>query len=309
MIDYIKIEITHVGEKSLQSQFTFKDVLKNRGRLLFHECYFQGLTIQINPITGKIFLFGSLHKFYRINQTGEDQNYDQFTFEQFTHCVDLLNHLFKLDPNTSKLIWLEIGVNVPISIKPSIIIESGLLTYKGKLYSRNGDGFRSAGSMKRYIYTDYEIKAYDKGLQYSLSDNILRWELKCLNSRFISRTLPCDNLSDLCTKSAWERMANELFKRWQKDVLLIDSDWDDVSLDAGIKSDLMKYTSQGYWTTGSNKTRAENRKRTKNLRYIDREVRHLFEWKNHVSAQMRKTLQKLYEDDSGLIQSQHEAAA
>lgn len=310
MIDYIKLDITHVGEAALQSKFPFKEVWKNKGRLLFHEAYFDGLTIQINPITGKIFLSGSLHKFYRKNQTGEDQNHDQFTFDQFINCVELLKHHFGLDPTSAKLIWLEVGVNVHIDVKPILLIERSLMTYKNRLYSQNADGLQGQGSMKRFIFRDYEVKAYDKGMQYHLSENVLRWELKCLNSRFIQRTLLCSKLWHLCNRVTWESIGKELIERWRMDVLAIDWEWDSAQIDPGIRSDLLAYTNPRYWTLPENQIRAETRSRRRNLAFINHNVVPLFRWKDHVLTQLQTTIARLYEEDSGSLEGdQHGEAA
>lgn len=310
MIDYIKLDITHVGEAALRRKFSFHDVLKNKGRLLFHEAYYEGLTIQINSVTGRIFLSGSLHKFYRQYQTGESQNYDQFTFEQFMHCVELLKEHMGIDPETAKLIWLEVGVNIPVDVEPNLLIERGLVSYKNRLYSQNADGFRTSGSMKRFIFRDYEIKAYDKGQQYGLEGNILRWELKSLNSRFIRRTLHCSVLWHLCNRTTWERLGQELIDRWQKNVLAIDWDWVNASIEPRIRSDLLRYSNPSYWTEPENQGRSETRKRSRNLAYIDANVVPLFRWKDHVLSQLKSTIPRLYEQDIGSSEAdQHGEAA
>lgn len=296
MIDYIKLDITHVGQEDLLKKFTFKENWKSRGRFLYLEAHFHGLTIQINPKTGRIFLSGSLHKFYRLYQTGEEQNHDQFTFEQFVDCVRILEEHFGIDRTNAKLISLEVGLNIHIDLSPALFIERGLITYKGRYYSENADNLKkTVGSLKRWTLNDYEIKAYDKGLQYNLGINIFRWELKCLNHRFIRRTLAITNLWNLCELSSWERISEELIKRWRMDVLAIDWEWVDASLDPEFREYLLRYTNPAYWNDHLNRIRPAKRERKKILGHINSHLFPLYSWKDHILSRMYSTSELLYD--------------
>lgn len=119
---------------------------------------------------GVISIDGSLHK----NYNGGEHNYDDFTFGMLLAEITKLKNKFGLDPSKVRLNGIEFGVNINPSFNPNDFIDS-LLCYKYKRFDRDRQKGKNVASIHSEQYTS---KIYNKGQQYGLSENILRFEIK-----------------------------------------------------------------------------------------------------------------------------------
>lgn len=121
--------------------------------------------------SGFVEIKGSLHKYWN----NGIHNFNDFGIEAITDTVNDLKRKFNLTPETARLRNLEIGVNIITPFKPSALLNA-LVTYQNEPFSKMkvigpGNG--------RYVdLQQYKIKIYDKGLQFSKPENILRFEKK-----------------------------------------------------------------------------------------------------------------------------------
>lgn len=148
---------------------------------------------------------GSLHKSWN-NGTNEND----FTYWGLFQSIKMLCEFLQVSPKDITIHNLEFGVNIRPGINASQILKE-VICYKNSLPIRPIDNER--GFFIEFRVGNYYLKMYDKGLQANANwkinaGNILRFEIKAMNSRFISdaniKTLEhllChNNLMLLCEK-------------------------------------------------------------------------------------------------------------
>jgi hypothetical protein len=119
---------------------------------------------------------GSLHKGYF-----GGPNYERFTHEMLCMEIERLSAELQLEAQFLLLKNLEVGVNIRTHFYPYKHLVENLLLYKTgvfKPYNKGKDG-KELG----YWYDGYPIvKLYDKGKQFDLPYNLMRFELRYLKS-------------------------------------------------------------------------------------------------------------------------------
>ena len=195
MVDYIKI--TNIG--------LTPDKLQNRELLSFTERY-DTTTGEIVPgsrigkykdiwfsisTTGFVGISGSLHKFYNEGL----HNYDDFSFEKLEHTIEELRNLFGFNPQKATLNNIEFGVNIELPYNPDLLLDS-IVSHRQNQFNIN---FEKKMSYAQVKYAQYYIKIYNKGLQYNLSKNILRFEIKVIRMAKIAK-YGIRTLADLACK-------------------------------------------------------------------------------------------------------------
>lgn len=143
----------------------------------------------------KAFMEGSLHKYYNIRHGLGDQNYTQFNYDQILWVINDLNERFEINPTMSKILNIEYGVNLLIEEHPSELLKSNVIFYKSKY--PNSTDFKGKGFLQEFEYDEYKIKMYDKGSQYNIGQNLLRFEIRTKKSRNIGEKFGIRYLSDL----------------------------------------------------------------------------------------------------------------
>ena len=123
----------------------------------------------------RIKMTGSLHKYYTGNFVGEGENYSDFGFTDICTAIHNLCDTLKIAPDKFIIHQIEFGLNVRTLIPPYLIINQ-ILSHKGIEYELRK--FNGVGYLIRFNREQYSIKIYDKGLQYGLIDNLLRFEVK-----------------------------------------------------------------------------------------------------------------------------------
>lgn len=123
-------------------------------------------------------LNGSFHKYHNIL----NQNHNDYNLRDYYDTLRDLNKKFKINPFNALLHNLEFGVNVALPFDTKVFLNA-ILSFKGKEYEL--DTFKGRGYLLRFVFDQYDLKIYDKGLQYHLNDNILRFEIKVRRMYFL----------------------------------------------------------------------------------------------------------------------------
>jgi len=139
---------------------------------------YKGLIITITP-ENVVKISGSLHKY----SNNGYHNHNDFTYSDLLNVIVDLWRLFSINPANVVLNNLEFGVNVEVPFNPNLFIDN-LIHFKRTCFNvvtRNKQKY--AESLKnRYI-----LKIYNKGLQYGLETNILRYEIKVIRSEHLKQ--------------------------------------------------------------------------------------------------------------------------
>lgn len=153
------------------------EVMEDTGEVLGRprKAKYKGLTFSVSPSKNggvRCWLDGSIHKY----KNDGAYNYDRFTFTDIRNVVAELQARFSIDPNTTYLHGLEIGVNLVFDSHSQVVraIKSAI-SHKGKEYVSLFPHSSLLG--KVCSRADFKIKIYDKGKQSSLEQHILRFEV------------------------------------------------------------------------------------------------------------------------------------
>ncbi len=160
-----------------------------------------GLKFQIKH--QKVRMQGSLHK-YRNNGK---HNYDDFTVVEVGKVVKELSERFGIDIQLTELNNVEFGVNVILNFPVRFVLDN-LIHYKGSPFTKVVEDGMSYYQCKK---AHFIIKIYDKGLQYGLPDNVLRFEIKVMRMQYLEKKgIALRYLSDLMNAGIYEPLGNIL---------------------------------------------------------------------------------------------------
>lgn len=161
----------------------------------------RGLTFKLIPSTTnsqatskgsryRVELVGSLHRYGR----GGLHNADDFTADNLFTAVEELISTYQIDPVLSVLNNIEFGVNLKLPYPVADLLRA-LICYHGMPFERhteNGFSYYQA-TLQRYA-----VKIYDKGEQYGLPDEVVRFEIKVLKMQHLhGRGILIKTLDDL----------------------------------------------------------------------------------------------------------------
>ncbi len=241
MIDFIKaissIELPDVDEYSRITGLNFKSTFDRTSGEINSKHIHHGREFEAYYLHSKRLLIkGSIHKSSR-----QGSNYDDFTANEVSESLTSLCNILGINPKQMKLQNLEVGVNIRTDFDPEKILMN-LICYKRKPFEIfSNDPFFG----KKAILNQYEIKIYDKGKQFNLENNTLRYELKVRKMRQISNT-GIVYLSDLQEKSKLKLLKSHLIK--SIDHLIFSCDNIDSSrISDKQKSLILKAQNYKYW--------------------------------------------------------------
>lgn len=142
-----------------------------------------GLTFRVynpdNPNTNYNELLGSLHKYHN----GGTENANDFSFNEVVSAVKDLALNYHINPETSQLKSLEIGVNVALPFPVSRVLKA-CICYNGTRFQQlDRNGLKRGLLCNKY---EYEIKLYDKSNEAPAGiKNLLRFELRVRRMRYL----------------------------------------------------------------------------------------------------------------------------
>lgn len=185
----------------------------------------------------------SLHKLYNYLESKEEHNHNDFPHSKICETVGFLFRKM-IDAKTTKLTQLEFGFNLEIDRTPETLIRRNVLMHQYKGGTNNT--YHGRGELRQFDHNNYFIKVYDKGKQFELDTNILRFEMKFIKAKEFQK-LGIYKLADLEDKSNLRRLFIYLLNRF--DELMIVDDYDDVSISSiNDYSALSRFTNPNYWT-------------------------------------------------------------
>jgi hypothetical protein len=241
MFDFIKTNIKNIEPKELidNSLLNFnitvdsESVIKNR---IAEYCNLKFKIIDEKYIN----INGSVHKYFNSGI----HNHNDFAISNFVEVCKDLSQKFDLNPYLAYLHNLEFGVNVLLPFDTNKVLNS-IISYKGKdceIESYNGKGF-----LIRFSFDHYELKIYNKGFQYQLNENILRFEIKVRRMEYFkTRNITINRLSDLLKIEIIEKLKLCLLKAF-KEVLMYDYSIKLKGLPQREKNVLMNGRNPKYW--------------------------------------------------------------
>nr|WP_315189879.1 hypothetical protein [uncultured Flavobacterium sp.] len=200
----------------------------------------------------------SLHKLYNYREYSEEHNYNDFGFSKVCAEVDFLSEKI-IDAGRTKLTQLEFGFNIEIDNLPEMLVRRNFLMHKYE--GGSGNNYQGKGELKKFSHDNYLIKVYDKGKQYGLEENILRFEIKFIKAKEF-QTLGVFNLHDLKVKSNLRRLFIYLIKRFDEMTIIDDFDETSISLLQDYHK-LSIYKDPIYWTEEIKGIHSQKRARMK----------------------------------------------
>lgn len=223
MIDFIKIYTNQKEEleNNLIDMFTdLKCTLDYTTGVALYPCrkYIHNIEIRLTNKSGII--RNSLHKFYNIDTFGLDNNYTDFNYNDIILSIDKLTNYLETPIDKYKITNLEFGLNVEISQPPKTVLNNNTPMFNFDEFNQK-DTFGNKGFYKQYNRKQYYIKMYDKGLQYKLDKNLMRIEVKIIDSDLLKK-LNINTLSDIRKKSSLHKLFYFLLEHFEK-VNMIDT--------------------------------------------------------------------------------------
>lgn len=162
---------------------------------------------------GTTYIQGSLHKYINEGQ----HNYDDFTYSRLEDSISQLENLFGINPRRCKLQNLEVGLNIEPCINTQDLLDN-IVLHKCEEFKHIS---LHNGNYRQVIHSSYYLKAYDKALQYDLSNNMFRWEVKMKRGEIIRKNGGgVTNLHDLLDKRILKTLLNKLIQTWEETLVL-----------------------------------------------------------------------------------------
>lgn len=152
---------------------------------LASECSVNGCTFSRIPTTfkSKHIFQGSVHRFY--NKGCENNN--DYTLSDFKHTVQHLEQHYGINPQRSKIVNFEFGVNITI---PPGIEAQDFQKYLVSAYTKSFEKLNPRRPAVGYIaeFNEYSIKIYDKGYQGKTGEtDKIRVEIKVNRTRWLDQ--------------------------------------------------------------------------------------------------------------------------
>lgn len=179
-------------------------------KLELFECTSNSKEVRLN-ITGS---------FHKNNQKGS--NSKPFTFENLLKEIVHLSQSLKIGPEEIIIQNLEIGLNLPSWFNPIQYLDDNLLVFQNSIFKKYDPDKRGREIGFYCKKTDFTIKIYDKGFQFDLPQDLLRFEIKFNKMRELKK-FGISTLADLTDQTKVKSLISVLEKAWCE-VLIYDID-------------------------------------------------------------------------------------
>ena len=167
---------------------------------------YNGLTFALTPssVGGyRLTVAGSIHKYHN----GGTTNSNRFSLKDVQMCINNLHSRFGIEPDSTPLEGLEIGVNLSLPFSPARVIRSAIVCHN-KPFTLVDANRPQLG--KRCVLSEYELKLYDKGKQTGdKRANLLRVEVKVSKMRYLE-SYGVATLADLTNPAKAARLVEVL---------------------------------------------------------------------------------------------------
>ena len=234
MVDFVKLLVIGLepNDWMKNDRLTFEGKFCHEtGLIKSYIANYGNLSFKI--INERMTIQGSLHKYYNyirgINapnhlttKIDKGFNGNRFNYNALLTVVHDLQTKFSINPYTSRLNNIETGVNVKLTFSTGLVLPS-LMLMNGKEFNKPRHY-----AFRRAELTQYDVKAYDKALQYGIPLEVFRYELKYKRMEILN-DIGIFYLSDLLNVSKLNRIKEILLKRWNQ-ILFIDPTVDESIL-------------------------------------------------------------------------------
>lgn len=233
-IDFIKAEIKGVSVDFLlnNENLDFNSKLNLKTGEISNDkiAYYHNFKIIIYG-SKRIWLSGSFHV---LSNEGK-HNYNDFSYCGFLRVLYLLKSDLGISPSNLYIICLEWGFNLDINLNCRKVLDR-LIQHKS-INKTVGIDNKLEGKYVQFKHSNFILKVYDKGTQFSLDKSILRIEIKQTNwSKY--RELGIMTLNDFM-KNEKGMFFNELIHQWNSVIVY------DVGI--GVDDRYLKYSTNLYW--------------------------------------------------------------
>lgn len=272
MIDFVKLIYTHTNISAFIERYTetMNGVFNfGTGEICYPYSFkFEEYSISIRFSELKnvhyIEIKGSPHKNYF-----KGANDERFTYENLQVEIAHLCNSLHLEPENLYIQNLEVGVNICTPFAPFQYLQDNLLLYSTKSFKQYHKG-KDGKELGYYCEGSPIVKLYDKGKQYDLPHNLMRFEIRFKKSKPL-HTLGIYTLYDLVNPDVLKKLCAILSETWTN-ILLYESDLNlkSSTLNASAKALYKDCEHTKNWTKWlrESKSRETFYSRKKFLKYI-----------------------------------------
>ena len=249
MIDFIKVNVSLFKNSLLQNKLldfgtsvniTTGEILpkldssgnivrNNNGDKILQDrvAKYKNLEFRLKP-DGRMFMSGSLHKYWNFIVRNENQNHNDFHYQDLIYVLNDIQKKFIPNLHDTLIIRLEYGVNIDFPTYPKSFINDRILEHSGDPPTRtqikffNEEGYQVTGYFKEFHRSKDKIKIYDKGLMYRLIRNILRFEINTLVKYLNKQKIEITSLGHLIQGVDYETLHKILIQQFNKLFILDD---------------------------------------------------------------------------------------
>ena len=198
---------------------------------------YKGLTFSIK--NNNVKLNGSLHKYHN----NGIHNYNDFHFLELIDVINDISTKFSIPIERTYLNNIEFGVNIEIPFTTDELFKS-IICYKETPFQK----FNIIGAKGiECTRSKFIIKIYDKGLQYDLTSNLLRIEIKVIKMQFLKqKNVKIQTLHDLLNINELNKLKTILADVWNG-ILFYDNSINEMDLNARERLILSNGRNPKYW--------------------------------------------------------------
>jgi hypothetical protein len=294
MIDFIRV---HYSDKEKLENFVTSKGNFNKVFTVFeyhsetiqypYKANLQNMEIVINDKGA--YVKNSIHKLNNLLISGEEHNYNDFSYSQLISVTDFLSDNV-VGINDNKLTQLEFGFNLTVPKSAESIIKKNILMHNLKRHSAMRR-FKGKGCLLEFEHSNYIIKIYDKAKQYKRSEHTLRFEIKFLSNKEFN-PLGIYNIGDLTNKDNLKMLFEYLMKRFEE-LLIVDVIQENLQIPEKEIDSLNSFSSFSYWENLSEEDKRQKKMNDKRKYFKLLEKHDLLKTKKMLRNQLDKKFEKL----------------
>ena len=216
MFDFIKTNINYLPVNYYDNNplLDFETTVNSNGEIITRIAEYQNLKFKITH-EKYIDINGSIHYYFN----GGKHNHNNFSIPNVLDTIIELNNTFDINPILTPLHNLEFGVNIITEQRVNSLLNS-IISYKGK--EPRIEPHKGKGKLIRFEFDHYELKIYNKGAQFKLDENVLRFEIKVRKMEYFKqRNINIKLLSDLLNPRIYPKLLKYLLKTFD-DLVIYD---------------------------------------------------------------------------------------
>lgn len=253
MIDYIRAHF--INKNEVEANFANREDLKMyKGTydLNTHKIEYPSKT----PLDNMVVKFteqsgiieNSIHKKFNNVVGNGGHNFNDFSYCDLVYVLGVLRQELGISLLDTHLTQFEFGFNIKLQHNPSQILKNNILMYKYKAPCVDPKNLKNK-KIKKFIFNNYEIKVYDKSLQFGLkkdfNNDILRIEVKYKSKKEFNK-LGVFSLEDFLNIETLQRVFFNFMLKIES-LMIVDS-YEGNSLMTKKESDFfVRCTNPNYW--------------------------------------------------------------